>query len=224
MKIVCVSDTHLTTSLRDIPDGDILIHAGDALNWGNMRDLVQFRAHLVGLQDKFKEILYTPGNHCRIFEEDWNLATSILSDLKNVHVLHDHGITIGGYKFYGTSWQPFFCNWAFNVDDEMDLVKHYARIPDDIDVLITHCPPLGILDQVGNVHLSGRRAGSPELRSRIEQLKNLKLHVFGHIHHSRGVFKNGNTTFVNAAICNERYEPDNEAIEIELPPMQMELF
>jgi Icc-related predicted phosphoesterase len=237
MKIITASDTHLTTRLGDAPPGDMFIHSGDALNSGSMRDLIQFKSDLLGIADRYKYILFTPGNHDCIFEEDFDLARKALEEVPGLIVLHDKAVTIEGLKFYGTSWQPFFYKWAFNVGewktaengrrfnwtDAGKLEEHYSRIPEDTDVLITHCPAYGILDSVGDPEKSGRRTGSPELRDRITKLSNLKLHVFGHIHFSHGVFKNGDTTFVNAAICTEDYDPDQSFIEVEID-RQLELF
>lgn len=229
MKIDCVSDTHLTTNLSHLPGGDILIHAGDALNSGSMYDLIEFKSHLMSIADRYKHILYTPGNHCCVFEEDREMATRCIEEVPGLIVLHDKSITIDGIKFYGTSWQPFFYDWAFNVGewkyheggrlnwtDTDKLAEYYSRIPDDTQVLITHCPPYGIRDAVGDPEKSGRRTGSRELLDRVKQLKDLRLHVFGHIHYSHGVEKIGGTTFINAAMCDEEYDPTNSPVVFSL--------
>jgi Icc-related predicted phosphoesterase len=81
--------------------------------------------------------------------------------------------------------------------------KYWDQIPDNLDVLITHGPPFGILDQVtpGGTHL-----GCEELLKAVQE-KKPKVHVFGHIHGGAGAFENGVTRFVNAAYRNERYKP-----------------
>jgi Icc-related predicted phosphoesterase len=55
-----------------------------------------------------------------------------------------------------------------------------------------------------------------DLMNTIPRLKNLKLHVFGHIHGSAGVEVINRTTFVNASIMNEEYECTNKPIVIEI--------
>jgi len=56
-------------------------------------------------------------------------------------------------------------------------------IPDDIDILITHGPPLGY----GDFCFSQMRAGCSELLSTIQQRVKPKIHVFGHIHEGKHV-------------------------------------
>jgi len=85
-------------------------------------------------------------------------------------------------------------------------IDTWAKIPDDVDILITHTPPLNILDKTGK----GLNRGCQFLADRIEQLKKLKFHVFGHIHASQGTKKIDDKVFLNVAqmrghesLCNE---------------------
>ena len=41
-------------------------------------------------------------------------------------------------------------------------------------------------------------------------------HIFGHIHHCHGVQSNGTTTFINAAICDDKGNPKNQPIVFDL--------
>lgn len=225
MKLDIISDTHLLTTLSDLPGGDILIHAGDALNSGILMDLIDFKSHLMGIADRYKHILFTPGNHDCVFEEDPSLAKQCIEEVPGLILLHERSVEIDGIKFYGTAFQPFFFDWAFNVGKKMGvlnwtdiekLTEHYSRIPDDTEVLITHCPPYGIRDSIGDPEKSGRRTGSPELLDRIANLKKLKLHAFGHIHWSHGMEERNGIKFVNAAMCDEDYNPINPVITVEI--------
>ena len=58
----------------------------------------------------------------------------------------------------------------------------YANIPDNVNVLITHCGAYGCLDKTGD----GKHLGSIALRDRIWNLSKLILHAFGHVHASFG--------------------------------------
>ena len=79
-------------------------------------------------------------------------------------------------------------------------------------MLITHGPPAGILDQpFGN----GEHAGCELLLKRVEEVRP-RLHVFGHIHGSYGQTRIGETLFVNASLCDERYQPVNRPHVIEI--------
>lgn len=206
MKIVCISDTHSLHKKIKIPEGDLLIVAGDITNKGNLTDLSMFNQWLGKL--KFKEKVCIAGNHDFCFERDLSLAKSVLS---NATYLHDSEVIIDGLKIYGSPWTPKFFNWAFNVDRGPDIWKYWENIPLDTDILVTHGPPYGILDK----NLAGTFTGCESLFRRVSELS-LKLHVFGHIHESYGQVKIGETLFVNASICDVNYAPVNAPIVIEI--------
>jgi Icc-related predicted phosphoesterase len=118
-----------------------------------------------------------------------------------------------GIKFWGSPVQPEFCGWAWNEERGEEIRKTWAQIPNDIDVLVTHGPPMGILDWVGRTHV-----GCEELRLAIHRAQP-KVHVFGHIHGAYG--KRGirypetvypgfykATQFYNAAIVSDAYKLD----------------
>lgn len=85
-------------------------------------------------------------------------------------------------------------------------------IPTDTNVLVTHGPPLGILDKTDGRYHAPENVGCWDLAKRIRELPELKLHVFGHIHCAYGWEKLAGVTYVNASICNERYEHSNRPI------------
>ena len=203
MKIVCISDTHSLHRQVDVPDGDVLLHAGDLCNHGTRGEVKQFIGWLGELPHAHK--IFIAGNH------DWPFYKHrghVHHWLKHGIYLQDSSVVIDGVKFYGSPWQPAFCNWAFNLPRGDRLAAVWSQVPDDTDVLITHTPPAGILD-------SAERVGCSDLTARIERLQ-LRLHVFGHVHASHGTTKQGQTTFVNAAICDEDYHPIQPAIVVDL--------
>ncbi len=215
VKIVHCSDTHLREF--EAEPGDILVHSGDALSYGTFEELLKFRAQLVKIKDKYKHIVFVAGNHDWIFDENFYLAEQTLKEsIPNIHVLHNQAIVLEGLKFWGSSDQPEFCSWAFNKSKE-ELKKSYANIPDDTQVLITHCPARGYLDYVINrFHPEGYYCGSSELLHELPRLKKLKAHLFGHIHYSYGVRCFDGIIRSNAAICNERYDSVNKPNIIEI--------
>jgi Icc-related predicted phosphoesterase len=103
---------------------------------------------------------------------------------------------------------------AFTVDTDEELAEKWAMIPDDTDILVTHCPPQGARDYT---RLENEKMywgyGSPSLAQKLGKIKP-KLHVFGHIHESYGRDQNSTTIFVNASHVNERYEPVNKPIRV----------
>lgn len=206
MKLVCISDTHNQHNLLSIPDGDVLIHAGDATNLGTFQEINKFNQWLGTLPHKHK--LYAAGNHDRLFESDYHTAKSLIT---NAIYLQDDEIVIDGIKFYGSPHTPWFHNWAFNIQRGEDIRVKWDRIPDDTDVLITHGPPYGILDKEGDEHL-----GCEELLTRVNQLAKLKAHVFGHIHGGAGAFDHNGIVMVNASQLNRNHQPHGAVIEIEI--------
>lgn len=107
-----------------------------------------------------------------------------------------------GIKFYGSPWQPWYYDWAFNEQRGEKIKAKWDLIPEDTDVLITHGPPMGILDKT----LESGHVGCEELVKAVHRIKP-KLHIFGHIHEDHGELRLHGTHFVNAASCNLKYKP-----------------
>ena len=149
VRLVCISDLHNIDQFYEVPDGDILIAAGDICGVGNRTELKAFDDFL-GNQSHSAKIVVA-GNH------DWPFAFCTPAEakelLKNAIYLEDNGIELFGLKFWGSPWQPWFFNWAFNLPRGPKLAEVWAKIPSDIDVLITHSPPFGILDKVDGVNV-----------------------------------------------------------------------
>ncbi|XP_037071547.1 metallophosphoesterase domain-containing protein 1-like, partial [Pollicipes pollicipes] len=127
--------------------------------------------------------------------------------------LEDSDVTISGVRIYGTPWQPEFCSWAFNVPRGRDCLDKWLQIPDDVDVLVTHTPPIGH----GDLTLSGVRAGCVELLSVVQHKVKPKYHVFGHIHEGYGVTTDGKVVYINASTCDMSYMPLNPPIVFDVP-------
>lgn len=212
MRIVCISDTHNRHWDRDliIPDGDILVHAGDMAIRGMPGELHSVSDWFVSMtSDKFKAVVFTPGNHDRLFEVNQSLARSYFNKANNIHCLIDEAVTIDGVRFYGSPHTIWFHDWAFNVEEEL-MYKKWDKIPVDTDVLITHSPPKSI----GDLH-RGLNLGCEALLTRIDEL-DIKLHVFGHIHPGHGSYTRGKVTHINAAILDDTYKIANQPIVFDI--------
>lgn len=198
--VACLSDTHLRHGDIVVPDADILIHAGDACGMGEEWEMADFHEWMFSLPHRHK--VYVPGNH------DWDTQRrpaywrSMFASL-GMHCLIDETVEIEGLRIYGSPWQPEFCGWAWNLPRGRPLREKWDAIPRNTDVLVTHGPPFGILDRVAD-----RDCGCHDLLATVRR-RQLKLHVFGHIHASRGQYVRWGCRFVNAAVCDERYDPSN---------------
>lgn len=208
-KIIFTSDTHNLHRHLDMPEGDILVHAGDMLMDGKGDELERFGRWLTELPYKHKLVI--AGNHDFIFERKPEVAKVLLGHGGyGITYLQDESITIDGIKFYGSPWQPRFFDWAFNVDRGEAIKKYWDLIPNDTNVLITHGPPHYVLDRV-----LGKHVGCEELMNAINRVKP-KVHVFGHIHCGAGYDTFNGTQFINASAVNERYQVVYKPYEIEL--------
>lgn len=206
MKIICISDTHNQHNGINIPEGDLLIHAGDFTSLGRFNEIASFNNWLGKLPHKYKVII--AGNHDLLFEESPNLAKSIIT---NAIYLEDSGIKIEGLNIWGTPVSPRFHDWAFNRDSGESIKKHWNLIPKNTDILITHSPPYDTLDMT----YSGEYVGCIDLAKKIKEIKP-KICIFGHIHQSYGMIKKDGITYINACSLDEQYKPKNEPIVVEI--------
>lgn len=211
MRLVVISDTHTLHGAVEPPPGDVLVHAGDFSLGGQPREVEAFFAWFASRPHAHKVVI--AGNHDLLFESSPDLARDMVPG--NVIYLEDSGCTISGVRIWGSPWQPWFLDWAFNLATEAERQAKWDLIPRDTDVLLTHGPPLGILDEC----YDGRRVGCAALARTVREI-NPALHLFGHIHESygRAVDPTGQsgTTFVNACICDQVYRPANPPVVVDM--------
>jgi Icc-related predicted phosphoesterase len=199
MRLVILSDTHSCHRRLAIPEGDLLIHAGDMTNTGSWQELQDFNEWLGTLPHKHKIVI--AGNHDFCWERDVDQAKAILT---NGIYLEDSRITIEDINIWGTPWQPEFHDWAFNLPRGRALKEKWDLIPSETDILITHGPPQGHGDRT----VLWQHVGCAELYEAVLRVKP-RLHIFGHIHEGYGVTRNADTTFINASICELFNRPKN---------------
>lgn len=210
MKLVLISDTHTMHDKLSLPEGNVLVHAGDMALEGSTKE-VQSALDWLNKQ-AFKHIVAIAGNH------DWAFARRHRNELDfgRVIYLENNSVEIDGLKFWGSPVTPWFCDWAFNVHRGYQIRQYWKSIPDDVDVLITHGPPHGILDQSEPYHNSDH-LGCEELAARLLVLEDRpRVHVFGHIHGGRGMVHTGNQRHYNASVVNELYDVVYDPWEVEI--------
>lgn len=194
MRLVCISDLH-NNFISNLPEGDILLIAGDLTSRGKESELIAFDKYVAKLENDFKEVIFIPGNHDYLFATNLPLAKSLVTHGKLL--LNSSHTLPNGLKIFGSPVTPIFTGeWAFETDfDARSAV--WNSIPNDTDIVMTHGPALGVLDLTSRGNISGCKY----LGSRLAQLPNLKLHVFGHIHESHGMISNGKYISANVSIC-----------------------
>lgn len=203
MRFVAISDTHnKLDEIIDqvgIPDGDVLIHAGDATALGKVEEFSKFNQALGRLNHPVK--IFIAGNHDIGLEKNPHLCEQLLTNV--TYYLRDSYVELDGIKIWGAPWQPQFYNWAFNLRRGAELKAKWDLIPSDTDILITHGPPFGCLDWVAR-NFSFENIGCKDLKLAIERVRP-KFHIFGHYHGGYGFLKKDGTTFINASSLTESY-------------------
>lgn len=189
-RVTVISDTHYRHDEIELPTGDLLIHCGDMFNLsGGVPQQIRAIDEWFGRQ-KFERILCTGGNHDRPLEFD---LTRRSQPFRHAHFLKDEVVEFRGLKIYGAPWVPNLRTHAF-FQDQSGLAAAWAQIPTDIDILITHTPPRGILDTSSR----GRPLGCPSLAKELKRISP-RVHCFGHVHASAGRQQVGKSLFINAA-------------------------
>ncbi len=205
MKILCISDTHGFHDQLEIPEGiDMIIHSGDCSNVKNPilneNEVSLFLEWFEKLPIKYR--VFAAGNH------DTSIEAKLVNPYNyNITYLEHESVTIEGIKIFGSPYTPEFGNWAFNVRRDR-LSKYWEAIPEDIDILVTHGPPKGVLDIAENLH-GMEYCGDNSLLKRIKQIQP-KYHIFGHIHNNQDNINAGtrtingiSTTFINASCVTD---------------------
>lgn len=196
--IVLISDTHALHREIEVPPGDLLIHAGDfTMGSRSAERLIDFNDWLGELPHIFRVVI--PGNHDSVVED-----ASRRSLISNATLLINQGVEVMGLKIWGSPVTPLLGE-AFGIASDRDRAELYSRVPADTDILVTHVPPYGILDQAPG---SEYHAGCPQLLAAVRRVKPM-LHVFGHAHGGYGTLHTRDTLFVNAAIPGQDFDLSN---------------
>lgn len=178
MKILQLSDTHSRhLLLTRLPAADIIVHCGDFTDNGTEEEVLDFLNWFIRLPYPHK--IFVTGNHDLCL---WD-ADGIEDLPPDVHFLQDSGCEIDGIRFFGL---------AYNHPE--------ALIPDTVDVLITHEPPVMILDNSGGIHW-----GNVPLRKRIFET-HPRYHLYGHAHESYGITQKQGIIFSNGALMNDKFQ------------------
>jgi DNA repair exonuclease SbcCD nuclease subunit len=235
MKIVHISDTHTDHATLTIPECDVLIHSGDIGNRTNPNELTEFLIWFERQPAKVR--LFIAGNHdicldkkeaikeknngnvygwSRLMDE-YKQSMELIANY-DVKYLCSTDYMYQGVKFWGSPYSPSFHrdNWAFNADRGAEISKEWAKIPSDVNVLITHTPVHGILDEIDWKYRRNDKedlhVGCADLLAVIKKrLLQLRLHCSGHIHDNVGcIMKSISNTrhimFSNAAILTNEYK------------------
>lgn len=217
MKIVAISDLHGNLNF-DVNKSDILCICGDLvplkIQSYHKDSKKWFKKEFLPWCEKqdVEEIYVIGGNHDFFIANHKNELLEILKG-SNVHYLEDSSESFvdengNEYLIYGTPWCHQFGNWAFMGYSDQKLSTIFKKMPDNVDILLTHDAPYGFSDVCEqntpwNTH---EHIGNKGLTEAVME-KKPKLLLHGHLHSSNhNVEKMGDTNVYNVSVLDENYE------------------
>lgn len=222
LKIQVVSDTHGKHGEIKIEEGiDMIIHCGDSTNYYDIiPNEIEFRSFLewfLALDVKYKVLI--AGNH-----DAWAIKKYNVDFIKSkgiIYLEHEY-VSIEGLKIFGSPYTPIFGNWHF-MRDRSKINKYWEFLEPNIDILITHGPPKGILDLSRNRENVLEYCGDKALLNHVLRVKP-KYHCYGHIHDYKDCLNQGvriyeGITFINASVVEDGkfdYPPSSHGVIINI--------
>lgn len=210
MKILHISDTHgLHDELNLKLDGvDLIVHSGDCSNsmntFFNHKEVWDFMEWYESVPVKNK--ILVAGNHDTCIEK--RMITKEDFAVRGITYLEHEEVTIDGIKFFGSPYTPTFGTWSF-MKSRQNLHSVWIKIPDDINVLITHGPPKGIRDLTEERDHSMVQCGDASLMKWVFR-NQPNAHLFGHLHNRKEIINQGismydkcRTVFSNATCIDD---------------------
>lgn len=184
MRLVATADLH--GNLPPIPECDVLVIAGDVAPeyGGNYREFMQANWLLNDFTEWLQQVpaeyvLGLGGNHDTALFKN----TDSVCEALPWRYLLDDAVEIDGVRFWGSPWIPHL-DWAnFYLRDEL-FDASVDMVPNDIDVIISHGPPLGLCDFTGP-HYGNEHAGFYGWNRTIDRVQP-DLFICGHIHEAYG--------------------------------------
>jgi hypothetical protein len=234
MRIVAVSDQH--GFLPAVPACDLLIVAGDicqdfvdgvpaAAEPGSQKRWFDSRIRPWLRATPATHKIATWGNHDFCGQScDFSGDAPASAALTDLQILVDEmtrvpDMSAGSPRelvVWASPWSNQFMNWAF-MKDPHDLSEVYERIPNGVDILISHQPPFGYGDRMYTAHTGGlEHIGSHELLAAIERVRP-KLVICGHIHEARGCYEHQGIPIFNVSVVDEQYRHVHPVTVIDFP-------
>lgn len=224
LKVCSISDSHqhpLPKILEGV-EADILIIAGDWSMQATFKEIADFKEGLKAVRPQFGSVVIISGNHEVGIANNPNLMQEIEQECNIKYLCNSFTSVMRYYSdapveapdeyvyIYGSPYTPKFGGWAYmGYPDEMQ--KNWARVPEGLDILVSHGPPFGILDTVDTL-LGPQSVGCEELRKRLDSMDAPpSVVLFGHIHRNHGSFrwvtsKGKMIDCYNVAVVGEDYQ------------------
>ena len=237
MIIKVFSDSHGYLPKID-SEFDLLLIAGDitpaqwgfhykSVQWDWLIDEFKIWMDLLPYKDENSKVFVIPGNHDLVFE---SLTKEELNKLKNILgnrfelLIHEekqfdyfvNGNIEKSLKIFGTPYCKIFGNWSFMRANNF-LENAFSEIPENIDILVTHDPPmLNGMGEITQGRQRGKDAGNEILAKYV--LKKKPKYVFsGHIHSgNHNIEEINGIKMANVSYVDEKYEPTYDILTLEI--------
>jgi len=199
LRVVVISDTHERHRLVTLPAGDLLLHCGDILMSSSLatqrrgeRVLRDFNAWLEDAPCKERVVI--GGNHDAALERLGSAAQQLLPAAA---LLQDSCVELpqAGLRVYGHGYsegRSHNCAWQSGSPEVSDACN-------GADIVLTH-------ECASSVQAAVLARARP------------LLWASGHRHQSHGAWRKGGTLFVNGAVHDQRYDPVQPPVVVDLPP------
>lgn len=218
IRCLVISDTHDEPFPRITTKIDVVLHCGDMTMIGGLSNYRKALDQLGNLDAELKLVI--AGNHDVSLDPKWwadNLDEEEGDDPeepararqlfdaareRGIHLLSEgtHTFTLNDgrtFHVFASPFTPSFRGYAFSYRrDETHFIEGSSFIPEGVDIVMTHGPPLpphwpksapsssaAYLLDVGR---RGEHCGCPKLFTAIVRAMP-KLHCFGHIHEGHGI-------------------------------------
>ena len=204
-----ISDTHTNHEQLNIPDNiDLVIHSGDFTNY---RDPARNEPEAHNFLKWYRELdipnkVLICGNHDTSIER--GLITGKYIRSLGIKYLYNETTEVMGLEIWGSPYTPTFGDWSF-MKSRAKIGRVWESIPDNTDIVVSHGPPLGVLDVTNRHDNLQEQCGDRSLLKRVMEIKP-KAVLFGHIHNTKDICNSGtkqiagsDTIYSNGACCTD---------------------
>jgi len=217
-KVWFISDTHNKHRELQVPEHDLLVHAGDfSSNWNAVPNFVETLEFIDWLKTIETPKLIGPGNHDTTVFNSPAECKGLFGEA-NAKLIIDDIVEFEGISFLFSPWVPTFGNVSMPFSkSRTKLARHWDQITEFIeseggtDVLVSHGPPKGILDLAVDYEdkKSLVNCGDSALQRASIRVE-CELHCFGHIHsnirkniNNSGFRITNGVTYLNASVVSD---------------------
>ncbi|KFD54242.1 hypothetical protein M514_04784 [Trichuris suis] len=241
-RFVCIADTCCKHDQCKVPDGDVLIVAGNFTSCGHPDEIRAFNDYLGSLPHKHK--ILVAGDKELTLDKTWlsrqkPSVGALKRRSKSVYGFREdsmkHALRKAMFTQRINTADDLLTNCMFLCDSgtEVDGIRIYGTpwqpFSKTMAFNITDCQkqverwskiPSGIDILVthipplgyGDVKENGVRSGCAELLQSVVNRVKPKFHIFGQTVRGYGRYTNGTTQFINCCICDSKMNPKNEAV------------